>query len=121
MKDITTNKPRVAWTSGYKTLPSNDYWAHIKHLNEVGPLDVGVAAAGYQHYHGGVFKDQHCDDWEMNHAVQLVGYGTDEVEGDYWLVRNSWGEGFGEDGYIRLQREEEPKCGLDTNPLMGDG
>ena len=43
----------------------------------------------------------------INHAVQLVGYGTDDDLGDYWLVRNSWGEEWGEDGYIRLRREEE--------------
>ena len=43
--------------------------------------------------------------------VQLVGYGTDSKDGDYWIVRNSWGTKWGEDGYIRLKRESETKCG----------
>ena len=44
-------------------------------------------------------------------VVQLVGYGTDSKDGDYWIVRNSWGTKWGEDGYIRLKRESETKCG----------
>ncbi len=43
----------------------------------------------------------------INHAVQLVGYGTDDDLGDYWLVRNSWADDWGEDGFIRLRREPE--------------
>ena len=43
--------------------------------------------------------------------VQLVGYGTDSKDGDYWIVRNSWGTEWGEDGYIRLKRESNTQCG----------
>ena len=36
-----------------------------------------------------------------NHAITVVGYGTDEASGlDYWLVKNSWGTSWGEDGYL---------------------
>lgn len=45
--------------------------------------------------------------------MQLVGYGSEAGE-DYWLVRNSWGEDWGEAGYIRLAREAEPRCGTDA-------
>ena len=44
---------------------------------------------------------------DIDHAVQLVGFGTDDVSGvDYWLVRNSWQTSFGEEGYIRVMRRE---------------
>ena len=41
----------------------------------------------------------------INHAVILIGYGTDAtLKKDYWLVRNSWEASWGEAGYIRLAR-----------------
>lgn len=50
----------------------------------------------------------------INHAVVVVGYGTENGM-DYWLVRNSWGTGWGEDGYIKIERNVEGftgKCGI---------
>merc|ERR1711988_1523841 len=70
---------------------------------EVGPLAVAVYASGWGGYGGGVYDGCSYDsNIALNHAVQLVGYGTDEALGDYWIVRNSWGSRWGEDGYIRL-------------------
>jgi len=64
----------------------------------------------------------------VDHAIVLVGYGNETVgtfrpqSKDYWLVRNSWGSGWGEDGYIRIERfgalGEEP-CETDTTPQDG--
>ena len=58
---------------------------------------------------------------DLKHYLQLVGYGTDPVGGPYWLVRNSWGKGWGDDGYIKLKREPEAVCGEDSTPMMGTG
>lgn len=63
---------------------------------------------------------------DMNHAVTLVGYGTDPELGDYWIVRNHWGTTWGEDGYIRIKRDSVPQCGIDSTPghgsaCVGDG
>ena len=52
-------------------------------------------------------------------AVQLVGYGTDAKDGDYWIVRNSWGGTWGEAGYIRLKRTPATECGTNSSPLSG--
>ena len=51
--------------------------------------------------------------------LQLVGYGTDAEHGDFWIVRNSWGPEWGENGFIRLKRESEAICGTDSTPSMG--
>lgn len=52
---------------------------------------------------------------ELNHGVAAVGYGSDSKGRKYWIVRNSWGPGWGEGGYIKLQRgidDPEGKCGI---------
>merc|ERR1712217_154351 len=73
---------------------------------------------GWQVYGGGVYGGK-CG-YDQDHAVQLVGYGSDAGK-DYWLVRNSWASSWGEKGYIRIQRFGEGKepCGMDKTP--GDG
>jgi len=107
-------------------LPTNDYASLMTAVSTVGPVAISVDAS-WGGYEEGVFT---CDDYEttlcgttIDHAVQLVGYGTDATAGDYWLVRNSWGTSWGEDGYIKVARygaskDGEP-CGTDTSP--GDG
>jgi len=119
MYDFMNTAPVVGIT-GYNTLAPNDQDAVMTHLAEVGPLAVAVYASGWSRYSGGVYDG--CDfdsNIALNHAVQLVGYGTDAAEGDYWIVRNSWGSGWGEGGYIRLQRQATAQCGTDSTPMDG--
>merc|ERR1712137_1057393 len=87
---------------------------------DVGPVAISLAASGFafQGYGGGIVSN--CGDFVMDHAVQLVGYGSEDGK-DYWLVRNSWGS-WGESGYIRLRRygEGNEPCGTDSKPQDGD-
>merc|ERR1712198_825678 len=110
--------PQLGYT--YNTLAPNDQDAVMTHLAEVGPLGVAVYASGWGGYSSGVYSGCAYDiNIALNHAVQLVGYGTDPAEGDYWIVRNSWGTGWGEGGYIRLVRDAEAQCGTDSTPMDG--
>merc|ERR1712039_53805 len=108
--------------TGYTELPPNDYNALMSAVATKGPVSIGVAAGGdtWQLYGGGVAS---CGkgDWDMDHGVNLVGYGTDNGK-DYWLVRNSWAADWGEHGYIRLHRYGDGKepCGNDKTPQDGD-
>jgi len=115
------NIPPVVGLTGYDTLPLNDGAAVMKHIAEVGPLAIGVDATNWSSYTGGVYDGCSFDEnISINHAVQLVGYGSDFGPlgvYDYWLVRNSWGSRWGEDGYIRLLRTDQ--CGMDYTPLDG--
>ena len=47
---------------------------------------------------------------------QLVGYGTHPFDGDFWIVRNSWSEDWGDKGYIKLKREKGLECGCYMMP-----
>ncbi|XP_002134963.2 cathepsin L-like [Drosophila pseudoobscura] len=76
-----------------------------------GPLAVSINAATIQFYRSGVFRDSSCSR-SVNHAVLAVGYGTDPSYGDYWLIKNSWGTGWGESGYIRMARNSDNQCGV---------
>jgi len=119
MYDFMNTAPAVGIT-GYNTMTPNDQDAIMTHVAEVGPLAVSVYASGWGAYGGGVYDGCSFDsNIALNHAVQLVGYGTDATEGDYWIVRNSWGPNWGEDGYIRLQRQATAQCGTDSSPMDG--
>ncbi len=52
----------------------------------------------------------------MDHGVLIVGYGTQDGV-DYWKVKNSWGETWGKEGYLYIQRgvPGTGKCGLASN------
>jgi len=116
--DISDTPPVVGLT-GYDSI-SNDQDAIMNHLATVGPLAVSVAASQWGSYSSGVFTGCSFDaNIAINHAVVLVGYGTDAVDGDYWIVRNSWGSSWGEDGYIRLQRQSKAQCGVNSTPMDG--
>merc|ERR1712064_164428 len=89
------------------------------HVTEDEPLAVAVYASGWGAYSGGIYDGCSYDsNIALNHAVQLVGYGSD-ADGDYWIVRNSWGAGWGEDGYIRMRRDATAQCGTDSSPMDG--
>ena len=60
-------------------------------------------------YKSGIVEARYCgiDKYDsLNHAVLIVGYGTDEATGfEYWLVKNSWGTTWGDNGYFKLKIE----------------
>jgi cathepsin L len=116
----TSKIKAVATNTGYTQLATNNYTDLINAVATKGPIAISVAAGGmgWQLYMGGIMSGS--KNFDMDHAVQLVGYGTDSGK-DYWLVRNSWG-GWGEKGYIRLARFGEGKepCGVDKTPQDGD-
>jgi cathepsin L len=107
--------------SGYSDVENNNYDAMMSAIAGR-PIAIGVAANEWFSYDSGVFSFNDCGS-DVNHAVLLVGYGTDEQGGDYWKVQNSWGSTWGEDGFIRLARSDKDSsnCQMDKTPLDGFG
>ncbi len=67
-----------------------------------GPVSVCVTSnSAMQGYDGGVFND--CSSGDINHAVVLVGWDDTQGDNGVWIMRNSWGPGWGEDGYMRIE------------------
>lgn len=86
-----------------------------------GPVAISVAADAWETYSSGIFNGK-CGS-TIDHAVTAVGYGVENGK-NYWIVRNSWGTGWGEKGYIRVHREAsaaDVKCAVDYKPKDGDG
>jgi len=71
-------------------------------LMKYGPAQIGIDASCLEGYESGIVTN--CTSSDVDHAVAIVGAGTEHGI-DYWIVRNSWGSSFGEQGYFRVQRD----------------
>ena len=81
-----------------------------------GPVAVAIDASDstFQLYSSGIYNT--CGT-NLDHAVLAVGYGSNSA-GDYWIVKNSWGTGWGMSGYVYIGRDNSPSgvCGINMMP-----
>merc|ERR1711962_1245048 len=90
----------------------------MKELVFQAPVATTVYASYFGDYGGGVYEDNRCCEadsdpnciWTLNHEVTVVGYGHESGK-DYWLVKNSWGSRWGDNGYIKIKRGSG-HCGI---------
>ncbi|BFG31880.1 hypothetical protein CerSpe_181540 [Prunus speciosa] len=103
--DSSKTGEHLGQITGYKKVPPNEYdlakavaWQPI-------PVVISVGA-GFQEYQGGILRGGCAySPYKYRHAVLIVGYGsTEDYHEDYWIVKNSWGEGWGEKGYVRMYK-----------------
>jgi len=93
--------------SQYPNISISDYGsvsgpdAMMKEIFLRGPVSCGIDANPLLNYESGIIKDEGEG---VDHVISVVGWGTDPTEGFYWIVRNSWGEFWGEMGFVRVAK-----------------
>ncbi|XP_053183653.1 procathepsin L-like [Scomber japonicus] len=113
----------AAQSKVFKKVPQEDEYALAKALHEVGPVSVAIHASNLEFmlYKNGVYFNPECDKDNVDHAMLLVGYGETAEGQKYWIVENSFGESWGEEGYLRIARDCGNHCGIASDasyPLM---
>jgi len=104
------DKKPVSTLSNWEFTPENEDQI-AAYVVRYGPVAVAVDAASWSFYTGGVMTSSSiCPTigpnpaYYLDHGVAVVGYGTATDGTPYWLIRNSWGAGWGEQGYCRILR-----------------
>lgn len=97
----------VTKTTGYTRVTANE--ASLAKASAERVVSVAVDASYWSSYGGGIYSGS-CSSTRLNHAVTLVGYGTESGQ-DFWKIKNSWGN-WGDKGYIKLKK---------TNKIIGSG
>uniref|UniRef100_A0A7S4JT14 Peptidase C1A papain C-terminal domain-containing protein n=2 Tax=Odontella aurita TaxID=265563 RepID=A0A7S4JT14_9STRA len=94
----------IAEYGSYNIFSSNRVHKIKAEIFSRGPVAAVVNAEPLVSYRGGVVKDDKIIDKMPNHVVSIVGWGTDKADGtEFWIVRNSWGQFWGEMGYFRIE------------------
>jgi len=103
-----------ATDKGFMDIPQGDETKLMQAVAVHGPVSVAIDASqqSFQFYSTGVYYDEHCSSENLDHGVLVVGYGTEENGDDYWLVKNSWGTTWGDQGFIKMARNKDNHCGI---------
>jgi len=104
-------KDLIATISNYTCIP-HDEEQMLLQLLKLGPLSIAMDAGLLMDYSSGIIIPENgdCYNGQLDHAILIVGYGVANST-DFWIVKNSWGSDWGEDGYFRIIRGTNA-CGL---------
>ena len=104
----------AAIVSGVTAIKAKDEQALMEAIVKSGPIGVDIDAAPFRGYRGGLLKCT-VNDTQVDDAMTVVGYNTDDKDKPYWIVKNSWGTDWGEQGYLMLAMGKQD-CGASLAP-----
>merc|ERR1712045_518900 len=109
------NKPTYT-ISAFHEIKEQDEDDLTEKIATEGPISVAIDAGkfSFQLYHSGVYYEPACSSTRLNHGVLAFGYGNESGDDFYW-VKNSWGTGWGDNGYIKMSRGRNNNCGIATD------
>lgn len=112
---ITDKKPVITRTDSAVQVINWQYKGReeLYKALRLGPVNVSIYAGhdGFAQYSGGIWtKDLNSGD-NTDHAMQAVGFGVEDGT-EYFILKNSWGKGWGEDGFMRIEARDDVEHGL---------
>lgn len=106
-------------------------------MNNTVSVGIDASPSSFGSYRSGLYYEPSCDPGKINHAVKfmilredpnlfssnhlqvlVVGYGATEKGEEYWIVKNSWGTTWGQNGYIYMARNKQNNCGVASFPVL---
>jgi len=94
-------------------ISSGDAHTLLHAVGTVGPISVAIdAEPDFQFYSSGIYTSTSCSINNLNHGVLIVGYGTTSKGKPYYIIKNSWGDGWGMGGYVYWDRTDPDMCGV---------